>query len=251
MTKFELALTTLVPALQVGLLVLLILRNAFGKFQAFFFYTAFAVLSGAAELAVHNSESIYFRVYWTSEAIYTILKFLALQEIFRLVFSSFYTIKWFRALFPGIGTLLIIVAILRNIFQSSKEADFATATILFAEVAVGILQVGIFGLFWVLVKFFRVRWRQHAFGIALGFGLSAAGSLVVYLLRSEFGTKFDPVLRITPPIAYTLGVVVWLVTFLIPQQVVVQPGVVSGLTPEQMLADIRRYSSIAKRIFKN
>ncbi len=73
---------------------------------------------------------------------------------------------------------------------------------------------------------------------------------MVLLLRSEFGTKFDYVVRIAPPIAYTLAVVVWLLTFLTPQPESALHSPVSGLTPEQMLAEVRQYSSTVKKILK-
>ena len=57
------------------------------------------------------------------------------------------------------------------------------------EIAVGFLQFGIFCLFIILVRLFHLRWGQHAAGIVFGFGVAPAGSLVAFLLRSEFGTN--------------------------------------------------------------
>jgi hypothetical protein len=45
--------------------------------------------------------------------------------------------------------------------------------------------------------------------------------------------------------------VVWLATFLIQQPVVPQPGKVPGLTPEEMLSELKRYTAAAKRTFRH
>jgi hypothetical protein len=45
-------------------------------------------------------------------------------------------------------------------------------------------------------------------------------------------------------------VVVWLLTFLTPQPESALPSPVAGLTPEQMLAEVRQYSSTVKKILK-
>lgn len=250
MNNAELALAIAGIALQACLLLLLLRGARYKPFAAFAVYTAFSVASATAALVVRNHPSIYLRVYWVSEPIYTLLTFLALHEIFQSVFRNFYRIAWFRFLFPGIGVFMAVVAILRILANPRPAGGRLFAIIISLEIVTGFLQMGIFFLFMLLVRFFRVRYRQHAFGIALGFGIIASGTLSVYLLRSEFGTRFDPVVRNAPPITYTVAVLVWLATFLVKEQAPAQTGVTSGLTPEQMISDVKRYTEAAKRIFR-
>ncbi|MGC2697488.1 MAG: hypothetical protein WA738_17000, partial [Candidatus Angelobacter sp.] len=153
----------------------------------------------------------------------------------------------FKLLFPGIGILMLLVAIFRAAMHPAAETRLLTSTLISLEIAVGFLQFGIFCLFIILVRFFHMRWRQHAFGVVLGFGIAAAGSLIVYLLRSEFGTKLDPIVRITPPIAYIMAVLIWLTTFLRTEPS--RPTAdVTAITPEQMIFELRRYTRAAKGI---
>ena len=93
-----------------------------------------------------------------------------------------------------------------------------------------------------------LRGRQHAAGIVFGFGVSAAGALVAFLLRSEFGTKFDPVVRIAPPIAYIIGVAIWLATFLKAESARPETAWAATLTPEQMLTELKRHTKTVKGI---
>jgi hypothetical protein len=250
MKSAELALAVGATLLQVCLLLLMVMRRSYKDFPAFLLYIAFSVTSTLAGLATSNNFDLYLRVYWASETLYVILAFWALLEVFKSVFRNFYRMRWFRLLFPTIGALMLVTAVVRSLTRPPAQVNRAFAVIIFSELAVRFLQIGLLFLFFALIRFFHMVWRQQALGIALGFGVAAAGSLVVFLLRSEFGTKFDYVVRIAPPIAYTLAVVVWLMTFLTPQPDSAVHSPVSGLTPEAMLAEVRQYSSTLKKILK-
>lgn len=242
--------------IQALLCLLLLVRGYYRQFRFFTLCTAVAVANDIVILLVLNHKKLYFHqtlyfyAYWTGEALSVVLIFFALQESFYLVFRNFLSITGFKLLFPGIGIFMVVVAIIRALLQPSPTPDMPTAAIIFLEIAVGFLQFGIFCLFILLVQFFHMRWRQHAFGVVLGFGLSAAGSLVVYLLRSEFGTKFDPIVRITPPIAYIVAVVVWLATFLRAEPSHPMQDRALAFTPEQMISELRRYTSAVKGILE-
>jgi hypothetical protein len=220
------------------------------QFPAFFAAISLSVIGTITTVAVRNNDYVYLRAFWIIEALYVVLAFLALLEIFKSVFSGFYHIPWFRFLFPAIGVVMVCTAVIRSLLKPPAQASRAFTVIIFMELAVRFLQIGILFLFFALVQFFHMRWKQRPFGIALGFGISAAGFLVVFLLRSEFGTKLDYVVRIAPPIAYTLAVVVWLLTFIAPEQDHPLQGPPPALTPEEMLAEVRQYSSTVKKILK-
>ena len=236
--------------LQIYICALLVLRGLQRQFRFFTLSLFLSVLSTITLIVVRNHVVLYRDIYWPSEALSMVLTFFALQEAFYLVFRNFLSISGFRLLFPGIGILMLVIAVLRTSLQPVLQASFLASTLISLEIGVGFLQFGIFCLFIVLVRFFHMRWRQQAFGVVLGFGIAAAGSLVVYLLRSEFGTKLNPIVRITPPIAYIIGVVVWLVTFLWPEPL--QPPLVGSaiFSPEQMATDLRRYTHAVKGILE-
>lgn len=246
----ELALVVAATVLQLCLLLYLAAHRLYKQFPAFVGCVCLSVVETLTGLAVRNHETIYLNIFWVFESLYVVLAFLALLEIFKSVFAGFYHIPWFRFLFPAIGVVMVCTAVIRSLLKPPAQASRAFTVIIFMELAVRFLQIGILFLFFALVQFFHMRWKQRPFGIALGFGISAAGFLVVFLLRSEFGTKLDYVVRIAPPIAYTLAVVVWLLTFIAPEQDHPLQGPPPALTPEEMLAEVRQYSSTVKKILK-
>ncbi len=248
MKNSELAFTVVGSGLGAVLCLLLLVRRFYREFPIFFASASLSVLATIILLSVSNNTGYYAVVFWASEALGVFLAFLALNEALRSVFRNFLGMRWFRWLFPGIGILMISVAILRIIVQPRPAFSLFTTTILGLEIAVGFLQFGIFSLFIILVRLFHLRWGQHAAGIVFGFGVSAAGSLVAFLLRSEFGTKFDPVIRIAPPIAYIIGVAIWLATFLKAESGRPEAAWATTLTPEQMITELKRHTKTVKGI---
>jgi len=244
----ELVLALVGTGAQAGLCLLLLIRRSYREFPIFFLYSALFVVGEITGLAVSSNITLYGKVYWTNEALGVLLVFFALQESLRSVFRNFLGMRWFRWLFPGIGIVMLGVAILRILLLPRPAFSLFTTTILGLEIAVGFLQFGIFTLFIILVRLFHLRWGQRAAGIVFGFGVSAAGSLVAFLLRSEFGTKYDPVVRIAPPIAYIIGVAIWLATFLKAEPA--RPGTAwaATLTPEQMITELKQHTKTVKGI---
>ena len=150
-----------------------------------------------------------------------------------------------RGIVPAV---IAVIALLRAAFFRPPNHSPLAVTLISLEIAVGFLQFGIFILFIILVRLFHLRWGQHAAGIVFGFGVSAAGSLVAFLLRSEFGTKFNPLAGIAPPIAYIIGVAIWLATFLKAEPGRTEAAWSATLTPEQMITELKRHTKTVKGI---
>ncbi len=217
-------------ALQACLAYFIFVRGLHRQTRWFFIYTIYALVAEPLRFSVRHHEETYFYVYWATEALYTVLAFFAISEVFRGIFKSFYKIKGFWLLLPAVTILTLLTVGLRWHRLLMAVTYPILGVIISSEIAVSFLQVGIFVLFFFLVSFFHLGWRQHAFGIALGFGIVAAESLVVFLLRSEFGTKFNPLVRIAGPITYVVAVVIWLVTFVSRQPSYPSQGTGSVLT---------------------
>ena len=238
-------------ALQVWLSVLLFRRGLHRQLRFFFAYNIFSVFSQLGSILLYNGDyARYFKFYWASEAVYTILGFLCLYEMFHWVFRNFYGILWFRLAFPCVGAMMLAVALIRSFLLPSPDTQRLIAIIISLEIAVGFLQVGLFALFILLVRFFHMRWRQYAFGVALGFGIIACGYLAGFLLRSEFGTKLNHFMQIAFLIAYIIAVVVWLAALVPSQPDHPLKNWVPPLTPEEMLAELRVYTQAVKGVLR-
>lgn len=250
MPLYELVLAILGIVLQASLALLLIKRKLWGLFRFFFVYTCFSLASTISSILLVSHPKSFYYAYWILEAVYAALAFLCLHEVFFNVFRNFYGILWFRLLFPSIGVAMATVAGLRTFLAPPADILWFTRTIIGLEIAVGFLQIGLFAMFILLVRLFRMRSRQYAFGIALGFGIIAAGNLPSFLLRSEFGTKFDHVVHETLPVVYIIAVVVWLLTFIKPQPPHPWHDGGSALNPEELITELRQYTRVVKGVLR-
>src|SRR5215510_10868996 len=77
---------------------LLVRRKLHREFPFFFVYLVVAVLVPLLRLAISGDYPTFFKVFWTTEALYAVLALLALYEAFREVFLAFYTLWWWFAL---------------------------------------------------------------------------------------------------------------------------------------------------------
>ena len=238
------------PALQLWLLIILFRRSVYKRFPWFSVYTAVSVVTGVAEFIVRENRVVYFYLYWTAEAIYAILGFLAIAESFRRVFRNFYVLKWFRFLLPGAGVVMLILAVVEGYFNPPIEAPAWLATIFVGEVAVRCLQVGIFALFVLLVRLYLLPWQNYTFGISVGFSITAFGIFTTMMLRSALGQKPALVLQYLPAVAYLIAVVIWLASFFRPEPPNPYQGMISPFTPEELLALLRSYTRELKGLLK-
>jgi|SRR5450432_1812705 hypothetical protein len=251
MNTTELLLSFSSVALQALLLVVLISRGLQQNFRWFLAYLATNFLFGVGLVLIRNQPRPYFYTYWIGDAMVASLAILASFEIFQGVFQKFFSLPGFRAIFPGASVLFIFLGSVRAFEKSgpTSSENLLVSQIFSLEITAYILQFGLFFLLLVLVQFFRLPWKQYTFGIAVGFGVSAAGSLVAFMVRSEFGTKFDPIFRFVVPLTYTIGVAIWLLTFLWPVPKSLETTT-PALTPEAVVTELRQYTRTVKEILK-
>src|SRR5438105_441060 len=88
-------------ALEAWLAILLLRRNAHRQFRFFLIYNIGGVLIDVSRLLVSSNRQIFFEFYWETEAIYVLLAFLAIHEVFYRIFKNFYILRGFWALLPG------------------------------------------------------------------------------------------------------------------------------------------------------
>ncbi len=234
------------------LAVLLIRRKVYREFPFFFGYVLSSILIMALKLSLIGGDYVlFFKVYWGTEAFYAVATLLVLHEAFRWVFLEFYELRWFWLLFPGVVVLISTFAVVHALRNPPAQAPQIIGVILSLGSAVNYVSVGLFGLFFLLVLLFGLRWRSYPFGIVLGFAASAFGSWFAYGVRSEFGTKFNFLFKYAVPVAYLCGVALWLGTFARPPDPEPTHGWLAVKTPQELLEEVREYVKVLRGSGKN
>jgi len=245
MRKADLLLSLIGLIAAIWLTTILLRRKTYRAFPVFFLYVSFSITFIILRIAVSGDYELFFFVFWATEVVYVVLALLVLHEVFRKVFAAFYEKRWFWLFFPLVVAAIFTIAVIYSFSSPPVQASRLISLILTLGTAVSLVQVAIFGLFFLLVWFHGIRWRDYPFGIVVGFAIIALGSLWGNWSRSVFGTKFNKFFGYAPAVAYIVAVIVWLDTFLRPPS---EPKWSMRITPEQLLEEIRQSTKILQRL---
>ncbi|PYP92987.1 MAG: hypothetical protein DMG65_02110 [Candidatus Angelobacter sp. Gp1-AA117] len=236
------------PILEGCLVALLVKRKAYREFHFFFWFLIFSIAAEILRYTTqhHFTRKTYFWTYWSTAFLYDTFNLLVLYEVFRRTFREFYRrFSWFRLLFPGAVILALIPALLFHMaFRNPHELRGITLLFSF-EIAVDLIELSLFAVFFLLVKFFALPWRNYAFGVVLGFALLSIGSWGAYWLRLEPSLSYRIFFRYIPAISYFCALLLWLAVFNRPEP---NTGWALKVKPEELLQELREYGKILAAI---
>lgn len=249
MQPLGLILSLTASSLVLGLIVILLCRRVYVRFPWFFVYLVSSIVMTAVRLRFRGDYLTFFKVYWSTEAVYALLALVVLHEVFRKVFVAFYLFRWFWLVFPG-AVVAIILMTLKGISLAPPEAPSIVRVVLAIGLTTKYVEAGLFVVFLLLALALNVTWRNHSFGIVQGFAVSALGTWIAYSIRSRFGIKFGALATYSPPVAYILAVILWLITFLRREPPARTETWPPSVTPDQLLEEIRRYTVLLWRFVR-
>src|SRR5581483_4530573 len=169
------------PVLQTAVAVILIRRKLHRAFPVFFQYILSQILIFAVEYSIYRAGSYrwYFYAYWAGTAVSVFFGFRVIHEIFLDVFRPYHTLKDLGSvLFKWAGLVMLLVAVVVA-FSSPASNSPMTQAILTTERCVRVIQCGLVIILPVFCRYLGISWRQHTFGISLGFGTLAAVVLAI------------------------------------------------------------------------
>jgi hypothetical protein len=245
MSKIAIFLTATGLAGAIGVAGFLIWRKLYREFPFFLSYICSSIIIPVVRVSVSGNYRLFAEVYWFTEIIYALLALLALHEAFRHVFIAFFEKWWFWLFFPCIVAAISSITALYRIGSQSVQANKVISLILSFVISVNLVQVLLFALFFALVAFHSIRWRNYPFGIVVGFAAIAVGTLGGSWAVSEFGTRFNILWRYAPSVAYIFATFLWLVTFIRPPDP--EPKWTLEITPQQLLEEVRQYTKFFER----
>ena len=193
------------------------IQRRVSEYPFFFIYALCVVLNSAVAFCLYFSTLSYIRYFtisWAAQAILVLLSYTAIYEVFKKLLSRYGAISPMgkNALFVVASMLLIGI----GAWAANWSATFVQ-TVLMLQQACRLLQVAILILIFALVLFFGLQWRQHAFGIALGFGFYGSVGLVDLTLRRWNMISADTFTRIDA-VAYNCVAFLWLAYLYHPER---------------------------------
>ena len=173
------------PALQAAVAVVMYRRKLHRAFPVFFSYVLTQILIFAVTYPIYRSGNYeaFFYSYWIGCALSVVLGFKVIHEIFLDVFRPYHTLKDLGTmLFRWAGLVMLLVAIVVAMSSpAAQESPLAQATLI-SQRCVRVIQCGLVLFLLVFSRYLGVSWKQHSFGIALGFGGFAGIELTLVAL---------------------------------------------------------------------
>jgi hypothetical protein len=208
----QLALWIAHPVLELSLAGVMFWRRLHRTFPIFFAYIVFQVVNFVVLFPIYRSGSImgYFYAYWISAAISLAIGFKVIHEIFLDVFRPFHTLKDLGTmLFKWAAVVMLLVALVVTAASQPGSDTPLTQAVIMAQRCVRVIQCGLILFLLFFSRHLGVSWRQHSFGIALGFGGFASAELVGLALFS--GGQIHPrTINLINTTAYSLAILTWI-----------------------------------------
>jgi len=200
------------PVLQITLLIFMIRRRLQVVFPRFFSYIVLqTVKSGILFLIYRYYHENYFDAYWSGNAISVLLSVTVMDEILHNLLKQYGGIQSLTSIiFRWACGLLLLLSIVNAFSNQQTSADRVVSAVLAFDRSVRVMQCGLFFLLMILCRFLRNCWRQHVFGIALGFGLFASIELMLVSLVMHFGDSPVAILSLVKSAAYNGVTLLWI-----------------------------------------
>ena len=200
------------PALQITLLVFMIRRKLRMVFPRFFSYIVFQIVkSGILFLTYRYYQESYFDAYWSGNAISVLLAVTVMDEILHNLLKQYGGIQSLTSLiFRWACGLLLLLSIVNALSSQQTSADRVVSAVLAFDRSVRVMQCGLFFLLMILCRVLKNCWRQHEFGIALGFGIFASIELMLVSIVMHFGDSPAAILSLVKSAAYNGVTLLWI-----------------------------------------
>src|SRR5579863_9133502 len=211
-SNIQLALWVVHPILELLLIGAMLWRRLQRSFPVFFAYIVFQVLNFLVLFPIYRagSTAAYFDAYWISKAISLAIGFKVIHEVFLDVFRPYHTLKDLgTVLFKWAALVMLLVALVVAASSPASSRLPITQAVITVQRCVRVIQCGLILFLLVFSRYLGVSWRQHSFGIALGFGGFASVELVALALYSG-GQIHGPTLSLLNTTAYGFSILAWL-----------------------------------------
>ena len=210
------------PVLQLTLIIFMLRRKLHAVFPRFFSYIVFQIVKSGILFGIYryNHEN-YFDAYWTGNAISVLLSVTVMDEILHNLLKQYGGIQKLTSLiFRWACGLLLLLSIVNAYSSQQTGPDRVISAVLAFDRSVRVMQCGLFFLLMILCWLLRNCWRQHVFGIALGFGIFASIELMLVSIVMHFGDGGVAVVSLFKSAAYNAVTLLWVMYLRRPREAI-------------------------------
>lgn len=200
------------PILQVSVALIIWRRKLYRTFPVFFAYLVSQVVTFLTLFPIFQwgTYEYYFYGFWILQAVTLAVGFKVIHEIFLDVFRPYHALKDLGSvLFKWAALVMLLVACVIAAASPAGQEGPLVQAVLTVQRCIRVIQCGLILFLLVFSKYLGVSWRQHSFGIALGFGGFASVELTMIALNTS-GHASEMAVSMFSMAAYNLAIVTWL-----------------------------------------
>src|SRR5207248_2732082 len=182
----QLVLWVVQPALLSAVAIMMYRRRTYKHFPGFFAFCIAQVAVFAVDFPAYllSRNGAYFVIFWFTTVFNLAFQFKIIHEIFLDIFKPYHALKDLGTLLFKWAALVMILISVISIVVSPMSNNSATRDILLLQRCMRVIQCGMVLFLFAFCRHLGVSWKRQSFGVALGFGLLAAGDLISYAMYS-------------------------------------------------------------------
>jgi hypothetical protein len=190
------------------------------EFPVFFALVVAEGLDGWIGIALRFiSYKAYYIEYWGMSAVTSVLGFFVLREVFLHIFRPYEALRNFgKMLFRWSAAVLLLIAAVMTLSTTPATGNPLTSFTFTLDRSVRLMQCGLVIFLYLFAKQLGLTERHRAFGISIGFGVSASVHLMLDTLVAMFPTASAiQALSIPYEFAWLVTAVIWIVYMYRPE----------------------------------
>ncbi|HEX3321289.1 MAG TPA: hypothetical protein VHR84_11340 [Terriglobales bacterium] len=182
------------------------------NFPAFYAFLLWDILQFSVLFPIYLAGSYrwYYYGFWVNMAVYVVLGFRVIHEIFIDVFRPYHTLKDLgTVLFKWAALVMLLVSAVVAFSKPTVDQGPIAHAIFTLHRSVRLTQCGLVLFLLVFSKYLGISWKQKSFGLALGFGAFATVEMGVIVLNIG-GYISSTTMNLTNLIAMDASILIWL-----------------------------------------
>lgn len=190
--------------------IVMLMRRMVGELPVFFTYVSVVAVQEVLGLVFVHHPIAYFLIFWIGDAIDILLAFMVLEELFRKLFQPYEALHSLSTIvFRWTLLVLLLIAAASAAAAPGHLSSALLASVVTMERSVRMAQVGLVAFLFAFTSYFRIKWKDVFFGIALGFGLNACGQIAMNAAFSHYGATAGTLYSFGTAQVYNCAVIVW------------------------------------------
>jgi hypothetical protein len=204
------------PVVELGIVAVLLAKKLWHRFPAFTAYAVLHVAKLPIEFFLRHHQgtayyTAYFFTYWSTEVISAVLTYAIIYDLYEQVFRRCEgQSRLGRLVMNWVAAVLVLIGVVASAMSSGNDYSRLVDGMMTVYQVYGVVRLGLILFLFIFASYFRLRWSNYMFGIAVGLAFYGSCEIAGQVLLLHFGSRASNVATLLMGAAYACTVVIWL-----------------------------------------